>query len=98
MRAVVVERWWNGSWGRLSRYDLSLVRTDADESTAWYVRAQHGGAESTRIWWSPPHETETAARAHLVAIRDKRAGRWTQLSGTGGPGDGSAAAATDASR
>jgi hypothetical protein len=74
---TLVERWWNGSWGRLTRRDVWLRRTDV----GWVVVARRGseGPEHT----SPPLE-EARAREMLTTLTevrpdDQAGARWRQL-------------------
>jgi hypothetical protein len=43
MAGELVERWWNGRFGRLARRDLWLYR-----STTWRVESREGDADSRR--------------------------------------------------
>jgi hypothetical protein len=37
----LIERWWNGRWGRLARRDIWLKR-----STTWRLEARQGDGDS----------------------------------------------------
>jgi hypothetical protein len=81
MNVVVVEHWWNGSWGRLARYDLRLLQC----GDRWRVTAQRGGAKSPRVWESRVFDREWAARALLDRLKKSKATpgdpkfKWTNL-------------------
>ncbi|MFG2058527.1 hypothetical protein ACGFI9_31335 [Micromonospora sp. NPDC048930] len=80
----VVRRWWNGSWGRLTRRDVWLVR-----QTRWKVIARAGDTETGRVLrW----EYETEQEAALMIDRLLRAGtggQWREQEAGAVPRDGS---------
>lgn len=71
---ATVERWWNGTWGRLARQDLWLRR---DKATGrWDVWQRLGGAESRhgQRWVFDGDNAEADARAKLAELLDPH---WT---------------------
>jgi hypothetical protein len=76
---VTVQHWWNGSWGRLARYDLWLKKWVGPTRTTWRVEAQRGGIDSKRFWASNDIADEADARALLDHLRQIRPGRWMSL-------------------
>ena len=72
---ILVERWWNGTFGRLARRDVWLWRV---ESGVWVVEIRAGGAESRQhAEWSYP--SEAAARDQLRRCIDTGPGAWREL-------------------
>ncbi|WP_244365808.1 hypothetical protein [Micromonospora echinofusca] len=69
----VVRRWWNGSWGRLARRDVWLVR-----QTRWKVVARSGDSETGKVLrW----EFDTQRDAGLMVerlLRADAAGQWRE--------------------
>lgn len=69
----VVRRWWNGSWGRLARRDVWLVR-----QTRWKVIARSGDSETGKVLrW----EFDTQQDADLMVerlLRADTAGQWRE--------------------
>lgn len=74
-----MEHWWNGSWGRLARYDLWLKVWHGPTRDTWRVEAQRGGVDSKHFWASQDIAEEADARALLVRIRESRPGNWLNL-------------------
>lgn len=72
-KVQTVERWWNGTWGRLARVDVWL-RTDGQR---WDVWVREGGAEGKNS--HREYDEESDARAALAALMDPRF-RWRRLS------------------
>jgi hypothetical protein len=66
---VEVERWWNGVWSYLGRYDLWLLECGG----RWRVRVRHGDSETNRLWESRVYATEAEARALLDRLKEKKA-------------------------
>lgn len=66
-KVQTVERWWNGSWGRMSRLDIWL-RTD--DAGGWDVWVREGGAEGRNR--HTVYDTEPEARAALEKLKDPR--------------------------
>lgn len=65
-RVRTVERWWNGTWGRMARRDVWL-RTDGQR---WDVWVRDGGADGRNE--HTEYDTEAAARAALVELLEER--------------------------
>lgn len=57
---VVVERWWNGHWGRLFRRDI-VLRSDGQR---WQVWIREGGADAARHS-HVEYDSEADARVEL---------------------------------
>lgn len=68
----VVERWWNGSWGTMSRRDVWL-RTNGE---TWQVGVRDGHTEGTLRY-----PDETRARQQLDLLLSE-AGPWRQINTT----------------
>ncbi len=73
---VVVERWWNGLWGRLTRADIRLQH-DGD---TWYVSLREGNGDVNWHRWRTPDEA--VARdwlEHLfeTSVYDRK--RWRRI-------------------
>ncbi|GIJ52459.1 hypothetical protein Val02_93450 [Virgisporangium aliadipatigenens] len=67
----LLEKWWNGSWGRLARRDV-LLRVGA----IWEVEVREGGADGhSRVWRFP---TEEEARAFAQQCMTP-SGKWRDL-------------------
>ena len=66
-----VARWWNGSYGRLSRRDVFLRR-----GTVWEVEAREGGAEGRSRVFRFDSEQEAVAFAQRCRGGP---GRWREL-------------------
>jgi len=69
----VVEWWWNGSWGRLVRRDVWLLRGDV----GWHVRVRAGGAEGREL--TMDYDDETRARAQLRRLLSEQPEHWRRL-------------------
>ncbi len=69
----IVERWWNGSWGRLTRRDIWL-RTDDHR---WRVEVRQGDADA-RLWYRW-YTDEADARRFVTELKDRGALEWTDL-------------------
>jgi hypothetical protein len=65
-KVQTVERWWNGSWGRMARLDVWL-RTDGER---WDVWIREGGAEGKNS--HTEYDTEPEAREALEKLKDAR--------------------------
>jgi hypothetical protein len=62
----LVQRWWNGRWGRLARRDVRLVHQQR-----WTVEAVDGGVEGKVKTWT--FDSEDQARElvnRLLAVGD----------------------------
>ena len=72
----LVERWWTGLFGRMSRRDIWLSR-----HTRWYVRARQGDADTGReLHWE--YTDETQARAMVRRLMSANGpGSWRELRG-----------------
>jgi hypothetical protein len=68
----IVGRWWNGSWGRLSRQDVFLRA-----ETVWEVEARRGGAEGRSRTWR--FHTQEEARAFVARCLEAGVGEWREL-------------------
>ncbi|MFI7335901.1 hypothetical protein [Micromonospora aurantiaca (nom. illeg.)] len=69
----VVQRWWNGTWGRLARRDVWLVR-----QTRWTVTARAGDAETGKVLrWEFDTEPEAMQMVDRLLHADT-AGQWRQ--------------------
>ena len=71
----IVGRWWNGSFGRLTRRDIWL-RTDG---RTWRVEARGGDGDSPV--WRRDHPDEASARAEIAAMMSRTGGpeAWRDL-------------------
>lgn len=69
----VVERWWNGTWGRLARRDMWLIEDDA----GWHVEARAGDGDAHR--WRGPDCTEAEARAGMAVMLERTGDQWQRL-------------------
>ena len=76
----LVERWWNGRWGRLARRDVWLKK-----DISWRVEARQGDGDAQI--WSHDYPTEADARAALKAMIERTggAGEWRRLTTNAGP-------------
>lgn len=71
-----VERWWNGSFGRLARRDIWLRTTDDDGR--WDVWIRDGGTEGRNS--HTEYETEQEARTALQKlINGQPQSRWRKM-------------------
>ncbi|GAA1778323.1 hypothetical protein [Luedemannella helvata] len=68
-----VGRWWNGSWGRIARADISLRKI-----TIWRVDARRGDADSHRTSRSD-FATEADARTFVARLMDACPGEWRDM-------------------
>jgi hypothetical protein len=60
----LVQRWWNGRFGRLARRDVWL-----EEGTVWQVRARKGDGDSRIKTWTFTNRTEADALVQrLLAV------------------------------
>ncbi|MFI6331078.1 hypothetical protein ACIBBG_22590 [Micromonospora chersina] len=67
-----VSRWWNGSWGRLTRRDVSLSR-----EVRWHVVARSGDSETGKVLrWEFATEDEARAMVHRLLRAD--GGQWRE--------------------
>ncbi len=73
-----VGRWWNGTWGRLSRRDVYL-RT----GPVWEVEARQGGVDGSSRTWRFDSEAEARAFVERCLVGP---GTWRELSGYLGGG------------
>jgi hypothetical protein len=60
-------RWWNGTYGRLSRLDIWLWR----DSNACRVQARKGDGDAPV--WSKDYENEAYARAEIRRMQERTA-------------------------
>jgi hypothetical protein len=73
----VVERWWNGKWGRLVRHDVELRRDGDSWSVAWWFGSHKDRARQVTGL------TEEAAREGMNRVIREAPGprsEWRQLS------------------
>ncbi|MEU1751980.1 hypothetical protein ABZ436_04875 [Micromonospora matsumotoense] len=71
-----VSRWWNGSWGRLTRRDVWLSR-----EVRWHVVARAGDVETGRaLRWE--FATEDEARAMVQRLVRAGGDQWREQSVT----------------
>jgi hypothetical protein len=68
-----VGRWWNGSWGRIARADISLRKI-----TIWRVDARRGDADSHRST-RRDFGTEADARAFVARLMETGPGEWRDM-------------------
>jgi hypothetical protein len=69
----VVNRWWNGQWGRMGRRDVWLRRT-----ARWRVEARQGGAdEGTTQRWD--FEDEASARDFVQTLLTTGGSGWRDI-------------------
>ncbi|MGV9764921.1 hypothetical protein [Micromonospora tulbaghiae] len=77
----VVRRWWNGSWGRLARRDVWLVR-----QTRWKVVARAGDSETGKVLrWEFETEQEATGMVDRL-LRADTAGQWREQETSGAVG------------
>ena len=76
----LIERWWNGRFGRLARRDIWLYK-----DTTWRVQSRTGDSDSGRgNTWT--YEDEAEARAMVARLLDTGGDGWRNLSGLSGTG------------
>lgn len=70
-----VGRWWNGTWGRLARRDIWLLR-----EVRWRVLAREGDSDTGReLAWA--YADEASARAAVQKLMDAASpGDWREIS------------------
>ena len=87
----VVRRWWNGTWGRLARRDVWLIR-----QTRWQVVARAGDTETGKVLrWT--YDSPDGAEAMVDRLlRAETAGRWREQH-SGSPPHPDGAAGSDSS-
>lgn len=74
----LVERWWNGLWGRLARRDMWL-KTNGQ---LWAVQARKGDGDA-RVW-TKVFDTEAEARQLAQEMRARsQVGVWTDITAAG---------------
>ncbi len=69
----IVERWWNGNWGRLNQRRIWLS-TDGE---TWRVEARQGDGDA-RVW-SKDFVSELQARQLIREMKERAGGEWKQL-------------------
>lgn len=74
-RDVIVERWWNGTWGSLARRDVWLWRT-ADGG--WRVELSLGGLDDG-VREHEDFDDEAAARVFLDRALAQGGSGWRRL-------------------
>jgi hypothetical protein len=74
---TLIERWWNGRFGRLGRKEVRLYREVAER---WTVEVAEGEIDNGRI--KPAHfDDEQTARQYVAHCRDVVPGEeWKSLS------------------
>jgi hypothetical protein len=71
---VLVEPWWNGTYGRMARRDIWLH----DEGGRWVVEISMGSLEAgERARW--PYDDEATARAMLRRCLETGGSGWRSL-------------------
>ncbi|MGC4885776.1 hypothetical protein [Micromonospora sp. DT227] len=90
----MVKRWWNGSWGRLTRRDIWLVR-----ESQWTVVARAGDTDTgTVLRWTYDSRDDASAMIDRL-LRADNAGQWReQRSGSTEPADPRRVTATQKKR
>ncbi|RNH99647.1 hypothetical protein EEZ25_21855 [Micromonospora aurantiaca] len=69
----VVKRWWNGSWGRLTRRDVWLVR-----ESRWTVVARAGDTDTGKVLrWTYDKRDDASAMIERL-LRADTAGQWRE--------------------
>jgi hypothetical protein len=74
----LVQRWWNGRFGRLARRDIWL-----EHDEVWHVRARQGDGESRIKSWTYP--TRQDADAMLHRLRETGGDGWTDITAASSP-------------
>nr|WP_239542992.1 hypothetical protein [Micromonospora terminaliae] len=70
----MVARWWNGTWGRLTRRDVWLAR-----EVRWHVVARAGDSEAGNVLrWE--FDTEEDARQMVKRLVQADGGHWREMS------------------
>ncbi|MFF0654943.1 hypothetical protein [Micromonospora tulbaghiae] len=71
----LVARWWNGTWGRLTRRDVWLAR-----EIRWHVVARAGDSETGKVLrWE--FDTEDEARQMVRRLVQAEGGQWREMNG-----------------
>jgi hypothetical protein len=68
----LVQRWWNGRFGRLARRDIWL-----EHDEVWQVRARHGDGDSKVKTWTFPSRDQAEAMLHR--LKDTGGDGWTDI-------------------
>ncbi|MEV1147109.1 hypothetical protein [Micromonospora sp. NPDC049799] len=75
MAKELVARWWNGTWGRLTRRDVWLAR-----EVRWHVVARAGDSETGKVLrWEFDNEDE--ARQMVRRLVQADGGQWRERAG-----------------
>ncbi|MFE9651568.1 hypothetical protein [Micromonospora sp. NPDC006431] len=75
MGKELVARWWNNSWGRLTRRDVWLAC-----EVRWHVVARAGDSESGKVLqWE--FDTEDEARQMVKRLVQADGGQWREMDG-----------------
>ncbi|MEV6816124.1 hypothetical protein [Micromonospora sp. NPDC051296] len=75
MARELVTRWWNGTWGRLTRRDVWLAR-----EVRWHVVARAGDSETGKVLrWE--FDTEDEARQLATRLVKADGGKWREITG-----------------
>ncbi|MCW3818631.1 hypothetical protein ONA91_29750 [Micromonospora sp. DR5-3] len=75
MGKELVTRWWNNSWGRLTRRDVWLAR-----EVRWHVIARAGDSETGKVLrWE--FDTEQEARQMVRRLVHADGGQWREMNG-----------------
>jgi hypothetical protein len=69
----LVQRWWNGRFGRLARRDVWLER-----DTTWRVRARDGDGDSPTKTWTFNNRAEADALVHRLITAEPADG-WKDI-------------------
>lgn len=75
MAKELVARWWNGTWGRLTRRDVWLAR-----EVRWHVVARAGDTETGQVLrWE--FDSEDEARHMVQRLVQADGGQWREQTG-----------------
>jgi hypothetical protein len=72
-RVELVQRWWNGRFGRLARRDVWLER-----DTTWRVRARQGDGDSPIKTWTFDNRAQADALVHRLITAEPADG-WKDI-------------------
>jgi len=78
-RMELVQRWWNGRFGRLARRDIWLER-----EVIWHVRARNGDGDSKIKAWT--YTDRNQAEAMVDRLRSTGGDGWKNLTPANPPG------------
>jgi hypothetical protein len=75
MGKELVTRWWNGTWGRLTRRDVWLAR-----EVRWHVVARAGDSEKGKVL-RREFDAEDDARQMAKRLVQADGGQWREMDG-----------------